>query len=31
MLKAGHTKTKLYVGGWSEWGNTPELPLGTQQ
>lgn len=31
MLKAGHTNTKLYVGGWSEWGNTPELPLGTQQ
>lgn len=31
LLKAGHTNTKLYVGGWSEWGNTPELPLGTQQ
>ena len=31
MLKAGHTNTKLYVGGWSEWGNTPELALGTQQ
>ncbi|MBL8919591.1 MAG: sulfurtransferase [Myxococcaceae bacterium] len=31
LLKAGHTNTKLYVGGWSEWGNTPELPLATQQ
>jgi thiosulfate/3-mercaptopyruvate sulfurtransferase len=30
LLKAGHANTKLYVGGWSEWGNTPELPLGTQ-
>jgi thiosulfate/3-mercaptopyruvate sulfurtransferase len=28
LLKAGHTNTKLYVGGWNEWGNTPELPLG---
>jgi len=31
LLKAGHTNSKVYVGGWSEWGNTPELPLGTQQ
>lgn len=31
LLKAGHTNTKLYVGGWNEWGNTPELPLATQQ
>jgi thiosulfate/3-mercaptopyruvate sulfurtransferase len=31
LLKAGHANTRLYVGGWSEWGNTPELPLGTQQ
>jgi len=31
LLKAGHKNTKVYVGGWSEWGNTPELPLGTQQ
>jgi len=31
LIKAGHTNTKLYVGGWNEWGNTPELPLGTQQ
>lgn len=30
LLKAGHTNTRLYVGSWSEWGNTPELPLGTQ-
>lgn len=31
LKKAGHANTKLYIGGWSEWGNTPELPLGTQQ
>jgi thiosulfate/3-mercaptopyruvate sulfurtransferase len=31
LLKAGHANAKVYVGGWSEWGNTPELPLGTQQ
>lgn len=31
LLKAGHPQAKVYVGGWSEWGNTPELPLGTQQ
>ena len=31
LLKAGHANAKLYVGGWSEWGNTAELPLGTQQ
>lgn len=31
LLKGGHTNTKVYVGGWSEWGNTPELPLATQQ
>jgi thiosulfate/3-mercaptopyruvate sulfurtransferase len=30
LLKAGHANSKVYVGGWSEWGNTPELPLGTQ-
>ncbi len=30
LLKAGHPDTKVYVGGWNEWGNTPELPLGTQ-
>jgi thiosulfate/3-mercaptopyruvate sulfurtransferase len=30
LLKAGHADTRVYVGGWSEWGNTPELPLGTQ-
>lgn len=31
LLKAGHAQAKLYVGGWNEWGNTPELPLATQQ
>jgi thiosulfate/3-mercaptopyruvate sulfurtransferase len=31
LLKAGHTNAKVYVGGWSEWGNDPALPLGTQQ
>lgn len=31
LLKAGHKNAKVYIGGWSEWGNTPELPLGTQQ
>ncbi|MBL8915925.1 MAG: sulfurtransferase [Archangium sp.] len=31
LLKAGHANSKVYIGGWSEWGNTPELPLGTQQ
>jgi thiosulfate/3-mercaptopyruvate sulfurtransferase len=31
LLKGGHANTKVYVGGWSEWGNTPELPLATQQ
>lgn len=30
LLKAGHANTRLYVGGWNEWGNTPELPLGSQ-
>lgn len=30
LLKAGHANSKLYIGGWAEWGNTPELPLGTQ-
>lgn len=31
LLKAGHANSKVYVGGWSEWGNAAELPLGTQQ
>lgn len=26
--KAGHAKTKLYIGSWQEWGNDPALPLG---
>jgi thiosulfate/3-mercaptopyruvate sulfurtransferase len=30
LLKAGHPNTKVYIGGWSEWGNTPELPLAVQ-
>jgi thiosulfate/3-mercaptopyruvate sulfurtransferase len=30
LLKAGHANTKVYIGGWSEWGNTPELALGAQ-
>ena len=28
--RRGTPTSKVYVGGWSEWGNTPELPLGTQ-
>ncbi len=31
LLKAGHADAKLYVGGWNEWGNTPDLPLGSAQ
>ena len=30
LKKAGHQNVKVYVGSWDEWGNTPELPLGTQ-
>lgn len=30
LLKAGHANSKVYVGGWNEWGNTPELPLAAQ-
>jgi thiosulfate/3-mercaptopyruvate sulfurtransferase len=30
LKRAGHQKTKLYVGSWNEWGNTPSLPLGQQ-
>lgn len=29
LTQAGHENTKLYVGSWSEWGNTKELPVGT--
>ena len=29
LLKAGHKSAKVYVGGWHEWGNTPELPVAT--
>ncbi len=28
LKRAGHQNVKVYVGSWSEWGNTPELPLG---
>ncbi len=28
MLMAGHTKSKVYVGSWNEWGNDSSLPLG---
>jgi thiosulfate/3-mercaptopyruvate sulfurtransferase len=28
LKKAGHNKTKLYIGSWQEWGNDPSLPLG---
>jgi thiosulfate/3-mercaptopyruvate sulfurtransferase len=28
LKKAGHDKTKLYIGSWQEWGNNPSLPLG---
>lgn len=30
MKRAGHDKVKVYIGSWSEWGNTPDLPLGEQ-
>ncbi len=30
LLKAGHSKTKLYVGSWNEWGNDTALPVGEQ-
>jgi thiosulfate/3-mercaptopyruvate sulfurtransferase len=30
LLKAGHQKTKVYVGSWDEWGNDPSLPLAAQ-
>jgi thiosulfate/3-mercaptopyruvate sulfurtransferase len=28
LKKAGHAKTKVYVGSWNEWGNTAALPVG---
>lgn len=28
MTRAGHKNTKVYVGSWNEWGNTPSLPIG---
>lgn len=30
LKRAGHGKTKLYIGSWNEWGNTPSLPVGQQ-
>jgi len=30
LKKAGHEKTKLYVGSWDEWGSDASLPLATQ-
>lgn len=30
LKRAGHDKVKVYIGSWSEWGNTPALPLGKQ-
>jgi len=30
LRKAGHEKTKVYVGSWDEWGNDPSLPLAAQ-
>jgi thiosulfate/3-mercaptopyruvate sulfurtransferase len=30
LRRAGHPKTKLYVGSWDEWGNDPSLPLAAQ-
>lgn len=29
LKKAGHDKTKLYIGSWDEWGNDSALPVGT--
>ena len=29
LREAGQKNVKLYVGSWNEWGNTPDLPLGT--
>ncbi len=30
LRKAGHTKVKVYVGSWDEWGNDASLPLAAQ-
>jgi thiosulfate/3-mercaptopyruvate sulfurtransferase len=29
LREAGQKNVKLYVGSWHEWGNTPDLPVGT--
>lgn len=31
MKQAGHQNTKVYMGSWNEWGNTPSLPLGKSE
>jgi thiosulfate/3-mercaptopyruvate sulfurtransferase len=31
LRKAGHANTKVYIGSWDEWGNTPSLPVGKAQ
>lgn len=31
LKKAGHKNTKVYMGSWNEWGNTPSLPVGKSE
>jgi thiosulfate/3-mercaptopyruvate sulfurtransferase len=31
MRQAGHKATKVYMGSWNEWGNTPALPVATEE
>jgi len=31
LQRAGHKNTKVYIGSWSEWGNTPSLPVGKSE
>ena len=31
MQQAGHKNTKVYMGSWNEWGNTPSLPVGKSE
>jgi thiosulfate/3-mercaptopyruvate sulfurtransferase len=30
LRKAGHARTKVYIGSWDEWGNDESLPLASQ-